>query len=191
MARTVGIGIQSFDKLIRNQYLYIDKSSFIREWWESGDDVTLITRPRRFGKTLNMNMLERFLSLEYAGKGEVFEGLSIWKDEKYRDLQGTWPVIFLSFADVKANTFDMAREKICMLIKEVYRKYGFLLAEGSLTEGEEELFRRTLIEMTDSEAAYSLKNLSGYLAGYYGKKVIILLDEYDTPLQEAWVIGKR
>ncbi len=189
MARTVGIGIQSFDKLIRNQYLYIDKSSFIREWWESGDDVTLITRPRRFGKTLNMNMLERFLSLEYAGKGEVFEGLSIWKDEKYRDLQGTWPVIFLSFADVKANTFDMAREKICMLIKEVYRKYGFLLAEGSLTEGEEELFRRTLIEMTDSEAAYSLKNLSGYLAGYYGKKVIILLDEYDTPLQEAWVYG--
>ncbi len=189
MARTVGIGIQNFDKLIRNQYLYIDKSGFIREWWESGDDVTLITRPRRFGKTLNMNMLERFLSLEYAGEGEVFEELSIWKDKKYRDLQGTWPVISLSFADVKANTFDMAREKICMLIKEVYRKYGFLLAEGSLEEGESELFRRTLIEMTDSEAAYSLKNLSGYLAGYYGKKVIILLDEYDTPLQEAWVYG--
>lgn len=176
MARTVGIGIQSFDKLIGNQYLYIDKSNFIREWWESGDDVTLIARPRRFGKTLNMNMLERFLSIEFAGQGEVFMGLSIWKDEKYRNLQGTWPVIFLSFADVKANTFAMAREKICMLIKEVYRKYDFLLAEGSLKEGETELFRRTLTGMTDSEAAYSLKNLSGYLAGYYGKKVIILLD---------------
>ncbi len=189
VARTVGIGIQSFDKLIGNQYLYIDKSNFIREWWESGDDVTLIARPRRFGKTLNMNMLERFLSIEFAGQGEVFMGLSIWKDEKYRNLQGTWPVIFLSFADVKANTFAMAREKICMLIKEVYRKYDFLLAEGSLKEGETELFRRTLTGMTDSEAAYSLKNLSGYLAGYYGKKVIILLDEYDTPLQEAWVYG--
>ncbi len=189
MARTVGIGIQSFDKLMGNQYLYIDKSNFIREWWESGDDVTLITRPRRFGKTLNMNMLERFLSIEFAGQGEVFMGLSIWKDEKYRNLQGTWPVIFLSFADVKANTFAMAREKICMLIKEVYRKYDFLLTEGSLKEGETELFRRTLTGMTDSEAAYSLKNLSGYLAGYYGKKVIILLDEYDTPLQEAWVYG--
>ncbi len=189
MARTVGIGIQSFDKLIGNQYLYIDKSNFIREWWESGDDVTLIARPRRFGKTLNMNMLERFLSIEFAGQGEVFMELSIWKDEKYRNLQGTWPVIFLSFADVKANTFAMAREKICMLIKEVYRKYDFLLAEGSLKEGETELFRRTLTGMTDSEAAYSLKNLSGYLAGYYGKKVIILLDEYDTPLQEAWVYG--
>ena len=189
VARTVGIGIQSFDKLIGNQYLYIDKSNFIREWWESGDDVTLIARPRRFGKTLNMNMLERFLSIEFAGQGEVFMGLSIWKDEKYRNLQGTWPVIFLSFADVKANTFAMAREKICMLIKEVYRKYDFLLAEGSLKEGETELFRRTLTGMTDSEAAYSLKNLSGYLAGYYGKKVIILLDEYDTPPQEAWVYG--
>ena len=189
MARTVGIGIQSFEKLIMENSFYIDKTAFIRQWWENRDDVTLIARPRRFGKTLNMNMLERFLSIEYAGQGEVFMGLSIWEDEKYRNLQGIWPVISLSFADVKANTFGMAREKICMLIKEVYRKYGFLLAEGSLKEGESELFRRTLIEMTDSEAAYSLKNLSGYLAGYYGKKVIILLDEYDTPLQEAWVYG--
>ena len=189
MARIVGIGIQSFEKLIMENSFYIDKTDFIRQWWENRDDVTLITRPRRFGKTLNMNMLERFLSIEFAGQGEVFMGLSIWKDEKYRNLQGTWPVIFLSFADVKANTFAMAREKICMLIKEVYRKYDFLLAEGSLKEGETELFRRTLTGMTDSEAAYSLKNLSGYLAGYYGKKVIILLDEYDTPLQEAWVYG--
>ncbi len=189
MARTVGIGIQNFEKLIMENSFYIDKTDFIRQWWENRDDVTLITRPRRFGKTLNMNMLERFLSIEFAGQGEVFMGLSIWKDEKYRNLQGTWPVIFLSFADVKANTFAMAREKICMLIKEVYRKYDFLLAEGSLKEGETELFRRTLTGMTDSEAAYSLKNLSGYLAGYYGKKVIILLDEYDTPLQEAWVYG--
>ena len=189
MARTVGIGIQSFDKLIRNQYLYIDKTDFIREWWESGDDVTLIARPRRFGKTLNMNMLERFLSVEHAGQGEIFEGLTIWKDDEYRKLQGSMPVIFLSFADVKADTFAMAREKICMLIKEVYRKHDFLLAGGSLKEGETELFRRVLTEMTDSEAAYSLKNLSGYLSGYYGKKVIILLDEYDTPLQEAWIYG--
>ena len=170
MARTVGIGIQSFEKLIMENSFYIDKTDFIRQWWENRDDVTLIARPRRFGKTLNMNMLERFLSIEYAGQGEVFMGLSIWEDEKYRNLQGIWPVISLSFADVKANTFGMAREKICMLIKEVYRKYGFLLAEGSLKEGESEPFRRTLIEMTDSEAAYSLKNLSGYLAGYYGKK---------------------
>ncbi len=189
MARTVGIGIQSFDKLIGNQYLYIDKTDFIRQWWESGDDVTLITRPRRFGKTLNMNMLERFLSIEYADQGEIFEGLSIWKDEKYRNLQGSMPVIFLSFADVKANTFILAREKICMLIREVYRKHDYLLEEGFLKESEKVFFCKVMTEMTDSEVAYSLKNLSGYLSGYYGKKVVILLDEYDTPLQEAWVYG--
>ena len=187
MARTVGIGIQNFEKLISENSFYIDKTDFIRQWWENRDDVTLITRPRRFGKTLNMNMLERFFSVEYAGQGKIFEGLSIWKDEKYRNLQGTFPVIFLSFADVKANTFVLAREKICLLIGEVYRRHDYLLAGGSLREGEKLLFHRTLTEMTDSEAAYSLKNLSGYLSGYYGKKVIILLDEYDTPLQEAWV----
>ena len=189
MARTVGIGIQCFEKLITENSFYIDKTDFIRQWWENRDDVTLITRPRRFGKTLNMNMLERFLSVQYAGQGEVFEGLSIWKSEKYRKLQGSMPVIFLSFADVKANTFVLAREKICMLIEEVYRRYDFLLTGGSLKEGETERFHKVLVEMTDSEAAYSLKNLSGYLSGYYGKKVVILLDEYDTPLQEAWVYG--
>ena len=189
MARTVGIGIQSFEKLVAEDSFYIDKTDFIRQWWENRDDVTLIARPRRFGKTLNMNMLDRFLSVEYAGQGEIFEGLSIWKDEKYRKLQGTWPVIFLSFADVKANSFGLAREKICMLIREVYRKHDFLLTGGSLKEGETNIFRKIQTEMTDSEAAYSLKNLSGYLSGYYGKKVIILLDEYDTPLQEAWVYG--
>ena len=134
-------------------------------------------------------MLERFFSVEYAGQGKIFEGLSIWNDEKYRNLQGTFPVIFLSFADVKANTFALAREKICLLIGEVYRRHDYLLGGESLRKGEKQLFHRIMTEMTDSEAAYSLKNLSGYLSGYYGKKAIILLDEYDTPLQEAWIYG--
>ncbi len=189
MARTVGIGIQNFEKLISENSFYIDKTDFIRQWWENRDDVTQITRPRRFGKTLNLNMLERFFSVEYAGQGKIFEGLSIWNDEKYRNLQGTFPVIFLSFADVKANTFALAREKICLLIGEVYRRHDYLLGGESLRKGEKQLFHRIMTEMTDSEAAYSLKNLSGYLSGYYGKKAIILLDEYDTPLQEAWIYG--
>lgn len=189
MARTVGIGIQSFEKIIANKYLYIDKTDFIREWWESGDDVTLITRPRRFGKTLNMDMMERFLSIEYAGRGEVFEGLSIWKDKKYRALQGTFPVIFLSFADVKAGTFALAKEKICMLIKNLYSRHDYILTGGTLKEGEPELFRAAFSTMPDSVISYSLKNLSGFLSRYYNQKVIILLDEYDTPLQEAWVNG--
>ncbi len=189
MARTVGIGIQSFDKLIRNQYLYIDKSSFIREWWESGDDVTLITRPRRFGKTLNMNMLERFLSIEYAGQGEIFEGLSIWKDEKYRKLQGTYPVIFLSFAGIKSSSFDEARKSLFYLIEKLYNRYEFLVKEDSLNEKEKDFIKNISVNMDNYSAISSLGTLSEFLYRYYGKKVIILLDEYDTPLQEAWVYG--
>ncbi len=116
MARTIGIGIQSFEKLIENEYFYIDKTDFIKEWWENGDDVTLITRPRRFGKTLNMNMLERFLSIEYEGQGNIFENLSIWEDMRYRSLQGSYPVIALSFASIKATSFEEARKSLYYLI---------------------------------------------------------------------------
>ena len=101
MGRIVGIGIQDFEDVINGNFFYVDKTSFIKEWWENGDSVTLITRPRRFGKTLNMSMLNRFFSLEYKGKGEIFEGLPIWNEEKYRQLQGTYPVINLSFASIK------------------------------------------------------------------------------------------
>lgn len=189
MGRTVGIGIQNFEKLITNQCFYIDKTDFIRQWWESGDDVTLIARPRRFGKTLNMNMTERFLSVEYAGQSQVFEGLSIWNHEKYRKIQGTCPVICLSFADIKASRFSLAREKICRVVRELYDKNDYLLTSGTLKKTEAEFFQRVSLEMADSDAAYSLKALSLYLSRYYGKKVVILLDEYDTPLQEAWVYG--
>ena len=103
MARTVGIGIQRYNDMIERNCFYVDKTDFIREWWESEDSVTLLTRPRRFGKTLAMSMVEQFFSVEYAGREDLFEGLSIWKEEKYRDLQGTYPVMFLTFADVNAR----------------------------------------------------------------------------------------
>ena len=86
MARTVGIGIQEYNEIIEKNCFYVDKTNFIREWWESMDSVTLITRPRRFGKTLTMSMLERFFSVNYANRGDLFEGLSIWREEKYRAL---------------------------------------------------------------------------------------------------------
>ena len=134
MARTVGIGMQDFEKVITNHCFYIDKTDFIRQWWESKDDVTLITRPRRFGKTLNMSMVEQFFSLDYAGRGEIFEGLSIWKDEKYRKLQGTYPVISLSFANVKERDFQTTREKICQILTNLYVKYQFLRDSAALTD---------------------------------------------------------
>lgn len=189
MARTVGIGNQDFEKIRVNNIFYIDKTKFIKEWWESMDSVTLITRPRRFGKTLNMSMLEKFFSIGYAGRGDLFEGLSIWKEKKYREIQGTYPVLFISFADVKENSFMQARKKMCRIIKEVYKQNAFLLKGDWLDAGEKDDFTKVSSDMEDNEASYALKSLSKYLERCYKKKVIILLDEYDTPMQEAYVNG--
>ncbi len=189
MARTIGIGNQDFEKIRVNNIFYIDKTKFIKEWWESMDSVTLITRPRRFGKTLNMSMMEKFFSVSYAGRGELFEGLFVWKEEKYRELQGTYPVLFISFADVKENSFIQARKKICRIIKEAYKQNAFLLEGGLLDAGEKDDFIKVSSDMEDNEASYALKSLSKYLERCYKKKVIILLDEYDTPMQEAYMNG--
>ena len=189
MARTVGIGIQDFGKIIRNNCFYVDKTAFIIEWWENQDDVTLITRPRRFGKTLAMSMLEHFFSVEHADKGALFEGLDIWKEEKYRSLQGSYPVIFLSFADVKETSFGNARDKICRIIKSLYDRYSALQDKEPNPKKLPDIFDEISPTMGDPVASYSLKALSEFLAAHYGKKVIILLDEYDTPMQEAYVYG--
>ena len=189
LGRTIGIGIQDFEDIIKRDCFYIDKTSFIKEWWENEDSVTLITRPRRFGKTLNMSMLNRFFSLEFAGKGEVFEGLSIWNDEKYRQLQGTYPVLNLSFANVKEKSFQATREKIYQLIVNLYSKYSFLQDSDALTDIDKDFFSRISMDMKETDATSALHNLSNYLQHHYGQKVIILLDEYDTPMQEAYVNG--
>ena len=189
MARTVAIGVQDFETIVSNNYFYIDKTDFIREWWENGDSVTLITRPRRFGKTLNMNMLERFFSLKYAGRGEIFENLSVWRDEKYRNLQGTYPVISLTFANVKTETYPDTKTRICQILSDLYIKYNFLRDSDVLSEKDRKYFDRVGDDMTEVDATISLHKLCDYLQRYYGKKPIILLDEYDTPMQEAYVHG--
>ncbi|MBD5394943.1 MAG: AAA family ATPase [Lachnospiraceae bacterium] len=189
MARTVGIGHQNYKELIENNAFYIDKTQFIKEWWENLDVVTLITRPRRFGKTLTISMVEDFFSTEYAGRSDLFEGLSIWKEEAYRKIQGTWPVLSLSFAKVKETSYLNTRKKICQIITNLYDHYDFLLDSGKLNENEKAFYRNVSPDMEDYIATDSLNALSNYLMRYYGKKVIILLDEYDTPMQEAYVNG--
>ena len=189
MPRTVGIGHQHFEQMITSNNFYIDKTSFIKEWWENNDAVTLITRPRRFGKTLNLDMLNSFFSVSHSGRSDLFEGRSIWEDEKYRSLQGTYPVIFLSFAGVKAASFPDARKSICQIIENLYNKYDFLLETGHLNENEKKLYAKVSVDMENYLASNSLNALSDYLMRYYGKKVIILLDEYDTPMQEAYMYG--
>ena len=190
MAKRVAIGIQSFEKLREGNYFYVDKTDFIREWWDSGDDVTLITRPRRFGKTMNMSMLEAFFSVDYADRRELFEGLSIWENEKYREIQGTYPVIFLSFARIKEKTYEGTREKICEVLRNLYIQYSFVRDGEKMTAADKRFFDSVLeTDMKETVATSSLYQLSDYLYRYYGKKVIILLDEYDTPMQEAYVDG--
>ena len=147
MAKVIGIGHQDFGQLIQANCFYIDKTEFIRQWWENEDVVTLITRPRRFGKTLTMSMLEHFFSVRYAGEDAYFAGLSIWKEEKYRQLQGTYPVISLSFASVKETTFSDARKQICQIITELYDKNDFLLDSDCLNEREKERFQRVSTDM--------------------------------------------
>ena len=189
MARTVGIGTQSFETVREKNTFYVDKTSFIKEWWENQDDVTLITRPRRFGKTLNMDMIKCFFSNKYEGRRDLFEGLDIWEDEKYRELQGTYPVIFFSFAKIKQTTYKETIEKIKKIIFDLYQEYAFIGKWNGLTDKEKENFNNISYDMSDVIAQEAIVDLSNYLSRYYGKKVIILLDEYDTPMQEAYVNG--
>ena len=189
MARTVSIGEQDFGELLTRNNFYVDKTTFIKEWWESEDKVTLITRPRRFGKTLNMSMLDRFFSIKYQGQDEVFHGLNIWKEEKFRKLQGTYPVIFLSFAGIKETNYPMTIRRFSEIMQTEYIKNYFLLKSDVLTEGEKKAFKQMADHMEPEDAPMALHRLSDYLCRFYGKKVIILLDEYDTPLQEAYVGG--
>ena len=189
MARTVAIGQQDFETIREKGYFYIDKTRFISQWWESGDSVTLITRPRRFGKTLTMSMLEKFFSVSYAGRTELFEGTQIWQRREYRELQGTYPVIFLSFADVKETAFQDARKMIGYIIEQLYTQNEFLLEGNLLNDKEKSYFMNVKADMENYVLSSSLKTLSNFLYRYYRKKVIIILDEYDTPMQEAYVKG--
>jgi hypothetical protein len=189
MSRTIAIGIQDFGVLIKNNCFYIDKTDLIREWWENKDSVTLINRPRRFGKTLNMSMIEHFFSIKYADEKEIFEGLRIWENEKYRELQGTYPVIFLSFAKVKDTNISDMKDSIGKIIFEEYEKHRYLLDGDVLSDNEKNYFNSITPDIHEREISDSVNFLSNFLSRYYKKKVIILLDEYDTPMQEAYVYG--
>ena len=189
MRKRVGIGYQDFEEIRMNNVFYIDKTAFVREWWEEADKVTLIARPRRFGKTLNMSMVEKFFSVDYAGREDLFQRLAVWEDEKYRNLQGSYPVISLSFANIKEDDFFQARRKICQILTNLYSKNKFLIEEGILDDKEKLFFQSVSADMDNMTATMAIYQLSLYLSRYYGKKVIILLDEYDTPMQEAYVHG--
>lgn len=189
MSKIISIGKQDYASLREEDYFFVDKTDFIKKWWETGDEITLITRPRRFGKTLNMSMLNCFFSNQYADRSDLFQGLSIWKEEKYQKLQGTYPVIFLSFADVKQTNYKDAICKIKRIIATVYQQYIKIAESDQLSSLQKMQFLAVAPDMDDVIAQSALQDLSCYLSLYYGKKVILFLDEYDTPMQEAYIHG--
>lgn len=190
-----GLGYQDFEEVRTQHIFYIDKTDFIREWWEYADKVTLITRPRRFGKTLNMSMTECFFSNKYKDRSDLFEGLSIWEEKspdgeyKYRKLQGTYPVIFLSFANVKAATYKEMLFKITEVITDLYNKSDYLLENNLLNEKEQKYYQKIEPGMNSELATGAIRSIAGFMQRYYDQKVIIILDEYDTPMQDAWISG--
>ncbi|MBE6843034.1 MAG: hypothetical protein E7510_09440 [Ruminococcus sp.] len=190
MAQKIAIGSQSFSSIIENNCFFIDKTSLIKDWWENYDSVTLITRPRRFGKTLNMDMINCFFSNKYEGRSDLFENLEIWKDEKYREMQGKYPVIFFSFAGIKEKTYESAVYRMCNKIRELYVSNSFLLESPALLKSEKKNFEEYLEKIDERDLPDAINRLCYFLSGHYKKnKVIVLLDEYDTPLQEAYING--
>ena len=189
MKREIAIGIQDFVSLRENQRFYVDKTEFIREWWNGGDVVTLITRPRRFGKTLNMSMLNCFLSNKYENRGELFEGLKVWEDVSMREQQGKWPVIFLSFAGIKGTTYEDTMVQMKKVLTKLFLGFPELYEYKGFHINEKQALDNICEQMSNTDAALSVNLLSGLLEKIYCKKVLIFLDEYDTPLQEAYING--
>lgn len=189
MSRKASIGYQEFGDIIKNNLFYVDKTSFIKEWWERRDHVTLITRPRRFGKTLTISMVENFFSVTHSKDARLFHRLNIWKEEAYHKIQGSYPVISITFANVKERTFQMTKQRIGQILADLYNKHAFLLDGTLLTEEEKNYFKSVTMDMEETVATLAIHKMSDFLSRYYEKKIIILLDEYDTPMQEAYLHG--
>lgn len=189
--RKLPVGLSDFKRVISDNYYYVDKSLFIQELIDQGAQALLIPRPRRFGKTLNLSMLRYFFEKTEEDHGALFHHLKIWQaGEEYTRHQGKYPIIFLTFKDVKESTWESALEKIKRLIQEEFARHHEVRSAGTLNKGGEEYFD-SIAKLTASQGAYedSLKKLCEYLAQYYGKQVVLLIDEYDTPIQAGYVNG--
>lgn len=189
MPRTVAIGVQSFVDLRERGYFLVDKTSFIADWWHSADQVTFIHRPRRFGKTLNMDMVECFFSNRYASRTDLFNGLDVWNDAGLRCEQGTWPVVSLSFSAAKGASAEAVVRRMCEQIARAWRQHRDDIDADSLGDQERDLLEGRTPFVDPMVVPNSLARLCELLEKSTGKRCIVLLDEYDTPLHEAWVGG--
>ena len=193
------LGYQNYEKMMDNHIFYVDKTDFIREWWDNADEVTLITRPRRFGKTLNMSTVECFFSNQYKEKSYLFEGKKVWECEEMRRLHGEFPVIFMSFAGAKSgyakatdenaklDSINAMKTAVKQIITDLYAKYKEIAKSEIFDDNDRAYFASIRDDMDDKLVQTAVRRLCYYLEKYYKKKVLVLLDEYDTPMQEASV----
>lgn len=188
MKKRLPVGVSDFGKLISNDYYFVDKSLLIKELLDSGAEVTLIPRPRRFGKTLNLSMLKFFFEKVEKSNRNLFDNLAISKNTEYMKYQGQHPVIFLTFKDVKDNDWDNCYNNIIQIIAEEFLRHKYLMESEALHPFEKKEFE-TIINLTANRASYSrsLRKLSFYLHRHYNKKPLILIDEYDSPIHSGFV----
>ena len=189
MAREIAIGQQDYAAIIEKNSFYVDKTFFIKDWWNDPTFCTVILRPRRFGKTLTMSMMEYFFSTKHAGRADLFEGLYIWEQEEFRALQGIYPVINITLADIKEKTHEGAINEIKLIIQSIFNSFTYLADSDKLTSIDKKRFEAHIENPAVESLARSLRFLSELLYKHHGKKVLIFLDEYDTPMQEAFSSG--
>ena len=186
----IGIGESDFKSLRIKNYYYIDKTMYIKDMIDNSSKVVLVTRPRRFGKTLNMSMLKYYFDCRQKDNKGLFNGLKIMQqEEKYTSKLGAYPVIYLTLKDAGLMTYEMMIMQLKTIMMELFYEHKELL-EGEMSEGERTIFNKILsANATDVDLLNSLKMLSKIMYQYYNKPVMLLLDEYDVPLQNAYVEG--
>ena len=198
MSLPVPIGVSDFRKLVEYKdssgrgYAFVDKTKFIKEIYDDGSEVIVITRPRRFGKTLNLSMLRYFFADEVNGKPtkDLFNQLAISKDKACMKEQGKYPVIFITFKDLKQQSYDEAINKITLVVSRLYEEYKYLLSSNELSQNEKNIIngfidRSVNISLLQDFLIY----LSQFLYKHHGVKPMLFIDEYDTPIQESYLHG--
>ena len=185
--KAIPIGIENFEDIIKDNYYYVDKSMLIEDILVNRAAVTLFTRPRRFGKTLNMSMIKYFFDVRNKDENrKLFEGLKIFGSE-YMKEQGKYPVIFVSLKDLRADTWEMCLMEIKKLISKIYREFQYITEK--MNEDDKEIYDSIKNRKNDMDLNTSIELLSEYLFEYYGERVIILIDEYDAPIINAFDKG--
>ena len=191
MNKTIQVGTSDFKEIIEDNHYYVDKTLLVKEFIENGAKVILTPRPRRFGKTLNMSMLKYFFDIESKNESaELFKGLKIEDEENIMKLQGEYPVIFISFKNIKFKNYKDAEDGMKILISNLYRDHAYLLDSDKLNKNDKQNFRSFLgKKITTAEITESINMLMRFMNMYYDRKVMIFIDEYDVPIQESYVKG--